>query len=100
MAAHMHICTYGAVRKKITPKSNDAKINLFSKSTVAWVEHRSCSELWPPKAIQYTAETEHFASQLCLENSMQTLLNFFGSTPQKITRVCMEFSECNWLTSQ
>ena len=38
MAAHTY-AKYGAVRKKITPK------------------HRSCSELWPPKAIQYTAET-------------------------------------------
>ena len=40
-------------------------------------------------------------AQLCLENSIQTLLNFFGSTPQKIRRVCMEFSsEYNRLTSQ
>ena len=39
-------------------------------------------------------------AQLCLENSIQTLLNFFGSTPKKIRRVCMEFSEYNRLTSQ
>ena len=37
-------------------------------------------------------------AQLCLQNSIQTLLNFFGSTPKKITRVCMEFSEYNWAT--
>ena len=39
-------------------------------------------------------------AQLCLENSVQTLLNFFGTTPLKIRRVCMEFSEYNRLTSQ
>ena len=27
------------------------------ESTVAWVKHRNCSELWAPKAIQYIAET-------------------------------------------
>ena len=39
-------------------------------------------------------------AQLCLENSIQTLLNFSGSTPPKIRRVCMEFSEYNRLTFQ
>ena len=39
-------------------------------------------------------------AQLCLENSIQTLLNFFGSTPQKIRRVSVEFSEYIQLTSQ
>ena len=39
-------------------------------------------------------------AQLCLENSIQTLRNFFWSTLQKIRRVCMEFSEYNRLTSQ
>ena len=38
--------------------------------------------------------------QLRLENSIQTLLNFLGSNPQKIRRVSMEFSEYNRLTSQ
>ena len=38
-------------------------------------------------------------AQLCLEISIQTLLNFFGSTPQKIKRVFMEFFEYNRLTS-
>ena len=35
-------------------------------------------------------------AQLCLQNSVQTLLNFFGVDPKKIRRVCMEFSEYNW----
>ena len=39
-------------------------------------------------------------AQLCLENSIQTLLDFFGSTQTKIRTVCMEFSEYNRLTSQ
>ena len=38
-------------------------------------------------------------AQLCLENSIQTK-SFFGSTPQKIRRVSMEYSEYNRLTSQ
>ena len=37
---------------------------------------------------------------LCLENSIQTLLNMFLGRPKKIRRVCMEFSEHNRLTSQ
>ena len=37
-------------------------------------------------------------AQLFLENFIQTLLNFFGLTPKKIRRVCMEFSEYNWAT--
>ena len=37
-------------------------------------------------------------AQLCLENSVQTLRNFFWSTLQKIRRVCMEFSKHNWGT--
>ena len=48
------------------------------------------------------AKNEHFGAivseivaQLCLKNSIQTLLNFFGLTPQKIRRVGMEFSEYN-----
>ena len=40
-------------RKKSTPKSNDAKNKLILESTVTWVKHRSCSEPWAPKAIQY-----------------------------------------------
>ena len=44
--------TYGAVLP-FTPKSNDAKNKLILESTVTWVKHRSCSELWAPKAIQY-----------------------------------------------
>ena len=39
-------------------------------------------------------------AQLCLENSIQTLQNFFGVDPKKIKRVCMEFSEYKRLTSQ
>ena len=39
-------------------------------------------------------------AQLSLENSIKTLLNFFGSTLKKIRRVCMEFSEYNRVTSQ
>ena len=38
-------------------------------------------------------------AQLCLQNSIQTLLNFFlGRLQKKIRRVCMEFSEYNWAT--
>ena len=37
-------------------------------------------------------------AQLCLQNSIQTLINFFGVDPKKIRRVCMEFSEYNWAT--
>ena len=39
-------------------------------------------------------------AQLCLDNSIQSLLNFLGSTQKKIRRVCIEFSEYNRLTSQ
>ena len=31
-------------------------------------------------------------AQLCLENSIQTLLNFFWDDPKKLRKVCMEFS--------
>ena len=43
-------------RKKSTPKSNDAKYKVILESTVVWVKHRSCSELWAPKTIEYIAE--------------------------------------------
>ena len=40
-------------------------------------------------------------AQLCLENSIQSLLNFLGRPPKKLeARVCMDFSEYNRLTSQ
>ena len=40
-------------------------------------------------------------AQLCLENSIQTLLNYFWvDPPKKLKGVCMEFSEYNRLTSQ
>ena len=57
-------------------------------------------EAYLPK-MSFSGQTvPEIVAQLCLENSIQTLLNFFGSTPQKIRRVCMEFSEYNRLTSQ
>ena len=37
-------------------------------------------------------------AQLYSENSIQTLLIFFGSTQKKFRRVCMEFSKHNWAT--
>ena len=37
-------------------------------------------------------------AQLCLENSIQTLLIFGGVDRKKFRRVCMEFSKHNWAT--
>ena len=52
------------------------------------------------------AKNEHFEAnnkivseiiaQLCLENSIQTLLNFLRSTPQNIRMVCMESQARSW----
>ena len=50
-------------------------------------------------------KNEHFGanclwdvSRLYSENSIQTLLIFWGVDPKKFRRVCMEFSKHNWAT--
>ena len=55
-------------------------------------------EAYLPKMSISGQIVPEIVAQLCLENSIQTLLNFFGSTQKKIRRVCMEFSEYNWAT--
>ena len=59
-----------------------------------------CAGLIVGSKFTVLPSVSEIVAQLCLENSMQTLLNFFGSTPQKIRMVCMELSEYNRLTSQ
>ena len=50
-------------------------------------------EAYLPKMSISGQIVSEIVAQLCLENSIQILRNFFGSTPQKIIMVCMEFSE-------
>ena len=57
-------------------------------------------EAYLPKMSISGLIVSEIVTQLCLENSIQTLQNFFGSTQKKIKRVCMEFYEYNRLTSQ
>ena len=57
-------------------------------------------EAYFPKMSIAGQIVSEIVAQLCLENSIQTLLNFFGVDPKKYRRVCMEFSEFNRLTSQ
>ena len=54
----------------------------------------------PKMSISGQIVSEIVVHQLCLENCIQTLLNCFGSTPPKIRRVWIEFSEYKRLTSQ
>ena len=65
-------------------------VRIFSKKSV--------QEAYLPKMSIWGQIVSEIVAQLCLENSIQTLLNFFGSTPQKIRRECMGFSEYNWAT--
>ena len=55
-------------------------------------------EAYLPKMSTSGQIVSEIVAQLCLENSIQTLLNFLGVDPKKIRRVCMEFSEYNWAT--
>ena len=57
-------------------------------------------EAYSPKMSISGQIISEIIARLCLETSIQTLLNYFGSTQKKIRRVCMEFSEYNQLTSQ
>ena len=57
-------------------------------------------EAYFPKMSIAGQIVSEIVAQLCLENSIQTLLNFFWFDPKKYRRVCMEFSEFNRLTSQ
>ena len=57
-------------------------------------------EAYLPKMSISGEIVSEIVTQLCLENSIQTLLNFFALTQKNIERVCMEFSEYNRLTSQ
>ena len=72
---------------------NVAKYNLGE------VKHKIMLTSGPKMSISGQIVSE-IVAQLCLENSIQTFLNFFGSTPKKIRRIWMEFSEYNRLTSQ
>ena len=42
----------------------------------------------PKMSISWQIVSE-IVAQLCLENSIQTLLNFFGVDPKKVRRVCI-----------
>ena len=55
-------------------------------------------EAYLPKLSISGQIVSEIVAQWCLENSIQTLLNFFWVDPKKIRRVCMEFSEFNRLT--
>ena len=58
----------------------------------------NAQEAYLPKMSIWGQILYEIVAQLCLQNSIQTLLNFFGVDPKKIRRVCMEFSEYNWAT--
>ena len=51
-----------------------------------------------PKMIISGQIVSEIVAKLYSENSIQTLLIFFGSTQKKFRRVCMEFSKRNWAT--
>ena len=55
-------------------------------------------EAYLPKMSISGQIVSEIVAQLCLENSIQALLNIFGVDPNKIRKVCMEFSEYNWAT--
>ena len=55
-------------------------------------------EAYLPKMSISEQIVSEIVAQLCLENSIRTLPNFFGVDTQKIKRVFMEFSEYNWAT--
>ena len=46
-------------------------------------------EAYLPKMTISWQSVSEMVAQLCLENSIQTLLNFFGVDPKKIRRVCI-----------
>ena len=69
-----------------------AFVRIFWKNNV--------QEAYLPKMSISGQIVSEIVAQSCLKNSIQTLLNFFGSTPLKISGVCMEFSEYSLLTSQ
>ena len=53
-------------------------------------------EAYLPKMSISGQIVSEIVAQLYSENSIQTLLIFFGSTQKKFRRVCMEFSKHNW----
>ena len=53
-------------------------------------------EAYLPKMSISGQIVSEIVTKLSLENSIQTLLNFFGSTQKKFRRICMEFSKYNW----
>ena len=87
--------------------------NLINKSTKVWSHKNEISEImgfvrifWKnnvqetylPKMSIWGQIVSEIVAQLCLQNSIQTLLNFLGVDPKKKRRVCMEFSEYDWAT--
>ena len=100
--------------RKRAPVEHDINIKGFRKgssmdyfSCIMWRHKNEISEImgfvrifWknnfqeadlPKMSISGQIVSEIVAHQLCLENCIQTLLNCFGSTPQKIRRVWIEF---------
>ena len=59
---------------------------------------KNVQEAYLPKMSISGQIVSEIVAQLYSENSIQTLLIFFGSTQKKFRRVCMEFSKHNWAT--
>ena len=55
-------------------------------------------EAYLPKMSISGQIVSEIVAQLCLENSIQSLVNIFWVDPKKFTRVCMELSKHNWAT--
>ena len=77
-------------------------LHVMEYKSVTWfvsiIWNNNVQEAYLPKMSISGQIVSEIIAQLCLENFIQTLLNFFGSTQKKIRRVCMEISEYNWAT--
>ena len=51
-----------------------------------------------PKMSIWGQIVSEIIAQLYSENSIQTLLIFWGVDPKKFRRICKEFSKHNWAT--
>ena len=61
---------------------------------------KNVQEAYLPKMSILGQIVSEIIVQSCLENSIQTLLNFVGSTQKKLEGFVWSFSEYNWPTSQ
>ena len=59
---------------------------------------KNVQEAYLPKMSISGQIVSEIVAQLYSENSIQTLLIFWGVDPKKFRRVCMEFSKHNWAT--